>query len=753
MPRTVHRHARLALLTAFLLAGILEAAAGGRSAALFDAIDLDRRELAPVNAAWKAEDQSGAEQALLTHFQNRTTPDFSPPPVRSNREEADQNARNVFTLRNETRDFGREVDWFWEAEDKEWQYALNRMDWLSNFAGVYLETGDERYVQVWMEHIDGWIAATDEPGFPRTIDSGRRLRNWAVSYLVIVQHANSPTVTPEFNARMLASMVEQAENMARGENWRRYSNWGTVETSGLATFTILFPEFRQSDAWLHEVWFRMRVQLSEMFHPDGMHVEVSPLYHNHELLGWVEFLNLAEANGVASPLRAQIPMRSDRDLMRRPAYALMHLYKPNGILPQVGDTDDITNLRFLAGLSSLLDDPSYRYVARAGREGTPPDARSVAFHDSGYYVMRSGWGEERPFGKEHYMLFTSLSNIPWHAHYDILSIIADAYGHELLKDPGRFTYNDDSPDRAHIKSTAAHNTIVIDGQDQPRSYEPPEADWVSMKAFDYVSGRNDGHEDVTHSRSVFFAQKEYWIVVDRLTGATRNHRYDQYWHLAERALDRVEIDAANRIIRSPNLLIASPFPDGSFMLEENWISRYYRQRSASPSIRISTSSAGSVMLPTVLYPYDTNEGELRVDLMDEIRDDETTALRIVMENHTDHYIERLRGGDIIETGSIRTDARVAFVRSDERGAVVAAHLIGGSFLEIDGNQVLYVVGEDVSVSASHGRLDVDAGVLLSLRSTLPSDGGFTINGETVATSADNGITRYRHRLLSDIEGK
>ena len=53
-----------------------------------------------------------------------------------------------------------------------------------------------------------------------------------------------------------------------------------------------------------------------------------------------------------------------------------------------------------------------------------------------------------------------------HGHYDALSIEM-ASGRPLVVDPGRFTYCDDPPHwRRWFKSTAAHNTVTVDGLDQ-----------------------------------------------------------------------------------------------------------------------------------------------------------------------------------------------------------------------------------------------------------------------------------------------
>src|SRR5690625_3253302 len=130
-----------------MMASLMAAPVFAQSHALFDALDLQREGLEEVARAVDAGDITAAERLLLDYYQRRTSPDYAPPPIRRDVELAEQNVRNIFTLRSATRDFGAVVDWHWEQEDKEWQYALNRMDWLRNFAGVYLETGDERYVQ------------------------------------------------------------------------------------------------------------------------------------------------------------------------------------------------------------------------------------------------------------------------------------------------------------------------------------------------------------------------------------------------------------------------------------------------------------------------------------------------------------------------------------------------------------------------------------------------------------------------------
>lgn len=744
-------------MTLFSLGFLSAALAVPAAADVFDLIDLTYPGLEDVRVRIENGDRAGAGDALLAYYRGRTSPSFPEFPLTDDRAVADAMARNVFTLRNSTRDFGDSVDWAWVDEDKEWQYSLNRMDWLPVFAGAYRATSDERYVHAWMNHVAGWIAGVDHPGFPRTIDTGRRLRNWVISYLAFVQEENAPSVTPDFNQRMLASMVEQAEYLMRPESWRRYSNWGTFETSGLALFTLMFPEFKRSDAWLHEVWFRMHVQMDVSFHDDGMHVEASPSYHAHELEAWYEFLHLAEVNDVESPMRAQIPLPDDRARLRAPAEALMYLLKPNGHLPQIGDTDDESARDDLRSIASFLRSEEMTYVATSGRNGSPPSKRSAAFPDAGYYVMRSGWGEEgRSFDDEQYLLFTTITNRPWHAHFDVLSIVADAYGHELLVDPGRFTYNDESPERAHFKSTAAHNTVVIDGMDQTRFYTPPTSEWHSTAGFDFVAGRYDGHDAVVHDRSVFSLPGEYWIVTDRLSGDGSVHQYDQFWHLPEYALNCVEVDEDTRVITTPHLLIYTPRTDAKIHVEKSSISRHYRERTEAPSLRISTSTERPVVWPTVLYPLADSAPSIHATPL-EVRavaaDVRAAALRIEGEHFVDFYLEQVLPGEVIRVGDFETDARLIHARFDPAGQLVSLQMLDGGYVLRNGEELARIIGSRGTVATRSGEVYVDADMPIQVRVHVRGGRSLIVNGEEVETTSDTGVLSYEHPALDHVEAE
>ena len=687
---------------------------------LFERLDLDYPGLERVRSVYQDGNLTRAKKELLTYFQHRKNRQFYHFELQYKQEEADENAKNSFLIKSIQRNFGDTIDWQLIERDKEWQFSLNRMNWFNNFIGIYEKTKDEKYIRAWMSQIESFIALGD-PGYPRTIDTGRRLTNWAVSHWMFIHELQAPSITPDFHAAMLLSIAEQADFLYQPEHWRRYSNWGTFENAGLSLVSIMFPEFKRNQTWLAEVWFRMRFQLGESYHPDGMHIEVSPSYHGHELEVWFDFLRLAKLNRIRTPLRSQIPLTPDKDLLIGPANALMHYYKPTGFMPQVGDTDKRDERGFLLKLGRFLGMPDLQYVATSGEQGKLPKTISVAFPDVGYYIMRSGWGErDLRFQDELYLLFDCGSNQPWHAHFDMQNIVVTAYGHDLLIDPGRYTYND-GKERDYFKSTASHNTIAVDGLDQPQMYTPEPSEWYSMPGYDYVVGCHSSYEGVVHQRSVYFAKSRYWIVVDRLTGS-ESHTCNQYWHFSDDALNKVTLDEPDRVLTAPHVKLVSADEHGSMILEKGYVSYQYRQKVEAPILNVSYYGPLPWTIPTVIYPYHASVPDVHLCSLETIRIDpekndlpRPVALKITTGLGNDYFFEQDGGGGSCRFDEYETDARVAFIAVDENQKITSYMWADGTYLKYLNMVIARIEGTRSNVSAQNDAIDIDADFIIDFQ--------------------------------------
>ena len=142
-----------------------------------------------------------------------------------------------------------------------------------------------------------------------------------------------------------------------------------------------------------------------------------------------------------------------------------------------------------------------------------------------------------------------------HGHYDALSIEV-ASRRPLVVDPGRFTYCDDPPHwRRWFKSTAAHNTVTVDGLDQtPYRRGKPKGPVAQARllqrliapGLDVLCGEVISPAyDAIHRRRILFVSGEYWIVHDALDGVPQVQPV-----LARIALDLFHSSAADAARRS-----------------------------------------------------------------------------------------------------------------------------------------------------------------------------------------------------------
>ncbi len=119
------------------------------------------------------------------------------------------------------------------------------------------------------------------------------------------------------------------------------------------------------------------------------------------------------------------------------------------------------SLRWLFGATSQ---EKFRAIA-ANQESEP--LSSYAFNDSGFYLLQSGRRNQK---ERISVLFDcgplGFGSIAAHGHADALSFTLKAFGEDILIDPGTYDYFTFPLWRQYFKSTLAHNTIEVDGQDQ-----------------------------------------------------------------------------------------------------------------------------------------------------------------------------------------------------------------------------------------------------------------------------------------------
>ncbi len=213
-------------------------------------------------------------------------------------------------------------------------------------------------------------------------------------------------------------------------------------------FAGAYFEGPEAAGWRETGLRLLRRELAEQVLPDGGHFERSPMYQAIVLGDVLDLLQLAERYPGSCDARDVAAWRDAALRMRRWLRVMTH---PDGGIAFFND-------------AALGIAPDYAaLVPYADALGLPPDAAPLsgieALPDSGYVRLQIGPA----------MLIADVGAIgpdylPGHAHADSLSFELSLHGRRVLVNGGISTY-EAGDERLRQRGTAAHNTVVVDGQD------------------------------------------------------------------------------------------------------------------------------------------------------------------------------------------------------------------------------------------------------------------------------------------------
>ncbi len=663
-------------------------------------------------------------QALLEHFRRRTNVHFFPVPDadETRRDKIESILNNRFEFNGESFDMPDSIDWLTNpSRDVEWHILLHKFYYAVGLGLAFDETGDRIYLDKWVALTQSWIEQTPLD-FIAVDVTGRRVQNWVYAYYYFVDQAKYDSCCPLFHLQLLESIAAQVNFLCA--NLTPARNHRTLELYAIFLAGVVFPEMKDAKSWvefsLPEIARNMQTDLL----PDGVQCELSTDYHQLVLKNYLCVRRLAKLNAIA------VPRNMDERLVKALEFS-MYVHKPDGIVPSLSDGDARSFLDLLMQGHELYGREDMRYVATRGQFGQPPNQRSVHFADSGYSIVRSGWGtDEKAFSDEQYLIFDcgplGAGN---HGHLDCLNFELAAYGRSLIVDPGRYTYSEagETNWRVRFRGTAYHNTVLVDRKNQTR-YEPtaikeasrhahgsirhkvkgaaPQHEmrsFISTSRFDFLHGVARSEEyDAVHERRLYFAFGEYWICCDTLKSPSK-HRYDQLFHLGESAQDRVAIqrERGTLLVTAPNLIIAQEdrFDSMEFGIEPGYVSYRYGVKHAAPIVRF-TQSSSNTDFQTVLYPYRDQAPSIRVRELRVAADDGVEghgcAFSIAIGSGefstTDYCFYSNSGAGSWRFGPYQFSGSFLLLRKDAYGEIVAAHANQGAHLSELGHAFLAMQG-------------------------------------------------------------
>ena len=412
-----------------------------------------------------------------------------------------------------TRKLGEPPDWQHPDAPQLWRFHLHYWDWAWGLAGDPSRCAARAvFARLWRS----WLAAAKFGRGDAWLPYPAALRAWSWCGLHADLVAGSD-LEPEF----VRELAVHTGFLRRHLESDVGGNHLIKDLKALAGLAVFFADSRL----LRQALRRLIRQLAVQVLPDGGHYERAPAYHCQVLADLIDVAELVRFTGATPAPEITASIRR----MRRWLGAVV---SPAGAVPLLNDGYPVP-----AGLLGALepDPPAARALL------TLPDTGLIRAAVGGWHLL-SDVGAACP------------GQLPAHAHADTFGCEVHVDGTALLVDTGTSTYAQ-GPVRQYERSTAAHNTVEVDGADSTEVWSSFRAGRrarvmgiTASAAADVVTFEavHDGFRRL-HGRP---AHRRRWslrpagLQVDDLVTGRGRHAVTIRWHLAPGSVVRLEAGGA-----------------------------------------------------------------------------------------------------------------------------------------------------------------------------------------------------------------
>jgi len=411
-------------------------------------------------------------------------------------------------------EFGLGID-YRNAErvgDIKYLWEVNRHLELVTLAQAWHLTLDERYAHGAKTLVDSWLRDCPYPrgaNWCASLEHAYRLVNWSFAWQLLGAD-EAPLFQgeegPAFRSRWLTSIYQHCHFISR--HFSRHSsanNHLLGEVMGLFVATVTWPLWPESSRWQSQARTELTREALLQTFEDGVNKEQAIWYH-HSVADMLLIAGLfARANGRDFDAQYWGALESMLDF-------LASIMDVDGGVPAIGDADQGVLARLVPADSTGAADAAngtggkswagvYRSLLATGAVlfGRPEfrakagefddktrwllgDAAEVRFERldvsqaklpvrrsfprAGYYVL----GEKFETAEEVRIVADAGAlgylAIAAHGHADALAFTLSVGGRPFLVDSGTFAYHTELAWRHYFRGTSAHNTVMVDGEDQ-----------------------------------------------------------------------------------------------------------------------------------------------------------------------------------------------------------------------------------------------------------------------------------------------
>lgn len=253
-------------------------------ARIFEALDLERPELAAVASYYSAGQHYLAARALLEHYRSRSdVPNGNVNLIAPSITAAEQSWADYALSTNDYRFYvgaeymdgdqpysyavSKKIDWKARSADAEEHFGVHRHAWMLAQGKAYRMSLDETYTQEWMNVFANWMEnyprpdgigdyEADPESQPVEADVREQLYAWRPAEVaarledqcdLLYYFAQSASLTPQFFSAFMSNVAEQADHVWRTAAAK--SEMNVAQAHALFRAGTIFPELKHAAEW------------------------------------------------------------------------------------------------------------------------------------------------------------------------------------------------------------------------------------------------------------------------------------------------------------------------------------------------------------------------------------------------------------------------------------------------------------------------------------------------------------------------
>lgn len=352
----------------------------------------------------------------------------------------EQLMQNKVTFLHSSKDINWKIDWNFTDKSALWNFNLHYFEYLLPLVKAYQDSGDKKYLEKTEEIIGGWIETNPVGNTPAwaSYTIAMRMVTWICYYRYVEEE-----LSEEFKKKFLLSLHVQYDYLSKHLEKDILGNHYFEDLKSLLLASLFFND----EAVFQKVLREFKAECKEEILSDGMHFELSPMYHKIIFEGMLR---------VALALRSAGKKDEEIESYLQPMLDVAYSFE-DGLdrLPLFNDGGN----NVAKSLNALVSAAKCHYNLTPRFRGQ--------LKDSGFYIFN------KEIGGHSWRLVVDAGQpgpkyIPGHAHCDAMSFELFRDGKPVVVNCGTYAYQ--CKERAFFRSTAAHNTVMINGVEQSQCW-------------------------------------------------------------------------------------------------------------------------------------------------------------------------------------------------------------------------------------------------------------------------------------------